>query len=361
VAAAVSVTGQSGITITTNDGGSGGRLSFSRKGHVRFANLASTLTINGLVYRLEGTLDSLATDIAHDPSGAFALVVNYKSKDNFVKPPIGTFLKGTLAGLGNTISNLTINTSSAQGGLFASTETGSSISDLNLVNANIVVTSKGSAAGVLVGGASSSTITGCHVSGVISLGHALTAGGLVGINSGTISDSDADVTITMIGGKGAGGLAGSNANTITESFATGSVKDARAAGGLVGENGGVISNSYAIGASHGVRSGGLIGTNGGGAAAEAYSTGYIRGKIKGGLIGYDDHGVESNAYWDLKTSGINNPSQGAGNIANDPGITGLTTQQLQSGLPAGFDPKIWAEDPNINNGLPYLINNPPPK
>jgi hypothetical protein len=29
------------------------------------------------------------------------------------------------------------------------------------------------------------------------------------------------------------------------------------------------------------------------------------------------------------------------------------------GLPTGFDPKIWAENPNINNGLAYLINNPP--
>jgi hypothetical protein len=57
--------------------------------------------------------------------------------------------------------------------------------------------------------------------------------------------------------------------------------------------------------------------------------------------------------------GINNPSQGAGNIANDPGITGLTTQQLQSALPTGFDPKIWASNPNINNGYPYLRANPP--
>jgi hypothetical protein len=41
------------------------------------------------------------------------------------------------------------------------------------------------------------------------------------------------------------------------------------------------------------------------------------------------------------------------------GITGETTAQLQAGLPAGFDPTIWAESPSINNGLPYLINNPP--
>ncbi len=57
--------------------------------------------------------------------------------------------------------------------------------------------------------------------------------------------------------------------------------------------------------------------------------------------------------------GISDPSQGAANIENDPGITGLTDQQLKSGLPAGFDPKIWGSDPNINNGYPYLLANPP--
>jgi hypothetical protein len=46
---------------------------------------------------------------------------------------------------------------------------------------------------------------------------------------------------------------------------------------------------------------------------------------------------------------------------NGTGVTGNTTAQLQAGLPAGFDPKIWAEDRKINHGLPYLIANPPPQ
>jgi hypothetical protein len=37
----------------------------------------------------------------------------------------------------------------------------------------------------------------------------------------------------------------------------------------------------------------------------------------------------------------------------------LTTEQLQSGLPAGFDPTIWGENAGINGGLPYLLNNSP--
>ena len=46
-------------------------------------------------------------------------------------------------------------------------------------------------------------------------------------------------------------------------------------------------------------------------------------------------------------------------MGNVSGITGLTTVQFQSGLPAGFDPAVWAQSPGINNGFPYLIANPP--
>jgi hypothetical protein len=61
----------------------------------------------------------------------------------------------------------------------------------------------------------------------------------------------------------------------------------------------------------------------------------------------------------MTTSGITNPSQGAGNVSNQPHITGLTTAQFQAGLPTGFDPTTWGEDPSINGGLPYLLALPP--
>jgi hypothetical protein len=62
----------------------------------------------------------------------------------------------------------------------------------------------------------------------------------------------------------------------------------------------------------------------------------------GGFVGFDASasGSFSDAYWDLD-KGIDDPSHGAGNVQNDPGITGLTDAQLKSGLPAGFNPKVW--------------------
>ena len=70
------------------------------------------------------------------------------------------------------------------------------------------------------------------------------------------------------------------------------------------------------------------------------------------------NGGFSDAYWDVTSSGV---SQGAGNIDNDPGLTGLTTRQLKSGLPAGFEKSIWKEKNSINRGFPILIQNLPPK
>jgi hypothetical protein len=41
------------------------------------------------------------------------------------------------------------------------------------------------------------------------------------------------------------------------------------------------------------------------------------------------------------------------------GVSGLTNAQLKSGLPDGFDPKIWGQSSGINKGYPYLLANPP--
>jgi hypothetical protein len=62
---------------------------------------------------------------------------------------------------------------------------------------------------------------------------------------------------------------------------------------------------------------------------------------------------------------VNGRSQGNGNrgafvgiagrrLRELHGVTGQSDAQMKSALPSGFRPKIWGQDPNLNNGYPYL-------
>ena len=59
------------------------------------------------------------------------------------------------------------------------------------------------------------------------------AGGLAGLNAGTISNSYATASVTA--GAYVGGLVGNNGGTISNSYATGNVSGSSYVGGLVGE------------------------------------------------------------------------------------------------------------------------------
>ncbi|HTT98170.1 MAG TPA: GLUG motif-containing protein [Rhizomicrobium sp.] len=235
-------------------------------------------------------------------------------------------------------------------------------------------------AGGLVGWFGGTTISGSHATGAVS--QADLGGGLAGVNIGTIIDSYATGSVggITIGGGSVGGLVGVNQGTVESSFATGAATgyaNARV-GGLVGDNAvykrspGAIRDCYALGnATAGTGAvnsdsgaGGLVGANFDGSISTSYSTGVVTastGTFIGGLVGFDqsNSGSLASTYWDTTTSGITNGSQGAGNIANDPGITGLTDGALKSGIPTGFDSGIWGQNGAINNALPYLLANPP--
>jgi hypothetical protein len=136
-------------------------------------------------------------------------------------------------------------------------------------------------------------------------------------------------------------------------------------GGLVGNNIGAITNAYARGSVTAVAAsdvGGLVGYNNG-TIAYAYSSGAETdsGGTVGGLIGFDNSapGSLTDTYWVRRKSGVLNKADGAGNENNDSGIAGLTMKQLTLGLPAGFDPSVWAESGTVNAGLPYLLASPP--
>lgn len=501
----VSVTGSGALTLTTNDGGTGGALSFSGKGAVMFWDLSSNLVVNGSAYTLVGDIATLASDIASNMGGNFALAKSYSAKSDgtYKKPPIKEFA-GKFEGLGNTISSLKIKVKSktphapsadpwlGEVGLFGIVDASGSIENVGVTNANVsagdlmnvgilvgslsgtvtnssssgqVTVGNGIAGGVVLepdagglvgamfnsaivsnsnstatvtGGDSSiaggliggtyngGTIAGSHATGTVTVGdnlglpnstpaaggllgyidgvgtivplvtgdyatsavaagiNATSAGGLVGGcgGGGTIQLSNASGTVNVGAGQGstfsqAGGLIGINysidnaACTIDQSYATGAVVGSPTSlvGGLAGYTYGSVSNSYATGAVLATGAGftalgGLAGyVDTPATISTSYSTGTV-GPVAGSWIGGfagGDLGPLSSDYWDTTTSGIANLAQGCGNVANCSGVTGLSTAQLQAGLPSGFSSAIWAESVGVNGGLPYLAALPPGK
>ncbi len=171
-------------------------------------------------------------------------------------------------------------------------------------------------------------------------------------------------------------MVGLSQSQVYFSFATGAVTalaPGAFAGGLVGKQTftgfpqkAEVVTSYSTGSVTGVSGatlGGVLGRHDNGSVTTSYSIGAGSGASTiGGVIGSDNPTStgRSALYWDLQTSGVTDASQGAGDIPNDSGITGLSDAQLKSGLPSGFKANAWAENPSINNGYPYLIANPPP-
>jgi len=398
--------GTGGLTLTTNDGGTDGQLTFQPTGSISFLGTSNALSIDGNTYTLANSVAALASDIASNPSGYFALAGSYDASKDGTYPgaPIGTTFMGTFEGLGNTISNLSISgTQVASLGLFLEIAEGGVIDSARLANVSIESNINLSSDTIgAVAADSTGTITATSVTGEISFagegGHDI--GGLVGENGGKISGASSSVAVQGPESHGqifAGGLIGTNDGVVATSSATGQVLirgSFSAAGGLIGSNEGRVDESYATGSvscTNLSSAGGLIGESGGGNVANSYATGNVHchHSAVGGFVGEAQKGHyffsystgrpsdaippyavggfaelftagsahAKHSYWDTTTSKTDNGT-GDGNVA---GITGLSTLQLQSGLPNGFDPAIWAENPSINNGFPYLIANPPPQ
>jgi hypothetical protein len=361
----VSVQALAGLSVLTNDGGKNGLFLFGPHGNVTFANLSSSLSIDGTPYQLENSIQSLAAAIANNPSGAYALANSYDASQDgtYAASPIPTTFAGTFEGLGNSISNLAVTNDSdgAELGLFADLETTGTLQSVHALNA--VIAGEHAQVGALVGRNNGGTIMGVSSSGMLSAPQGV-AGGLVGnFNGGRLSFSQSGSKVSAVA---AGGLVGqSTSGQIDQSYATGAILSDEHGGGLVGaRSGGSISNSYAMGKVKGVSDevdvGGFAGAAVGSRIASSYSVGVVKGgnqNFRGGFVGEMTDGASFvSCYWDTTTS---KKKKGVGNSKDERGVTGLTTEQLQSGLPTGFDPKIWAEDPNVNDGLPYLISNPP--
>ncbi|MGA9794938.1 MAG: GLUG motif-containing protein [Rhizomicrobium sp.] len=420
---AIDVTGAGRVSLST---GSGGNLLFTG-GNLAFAGAGGALAIDGQAYTLVDNLATLARDIAHNADGNFALAGNYNAAADGVydASPITTKFYGSFEGLGNTISNLTIDAPDRKFvGLFSDTGANALVANVNLANENVTggggdtggligishgvalqdstsgaieVSAYGYAGGLvgsLRGGAwvdashSSASVSDSHkrgrlgglvgqaqqdseiqasyATGNVSGGAESYVGGVLGEGKNAkIGESYATGTVSDSANGNVGGLAGAmRGGVIQASYATGSVSgmDDAWVGGLVGLNTGKVANSYATGSATGgagAEVGGLAGRTAG-LIEDSYSTGSVTGGSQsyiGGLIGFDNSGGNiENAYWDTTTSGIANAADGAGNVTNDSGITGLTTAQLRASLPAGFSSSYWSQSASVNGGLPYLTS-----
>jgi len=394
------VEGTSSLTLAYgNDGVS--KIAFSGKGRIAFWDLHSAYVIEGIAFTLVDSIAALAQKA--QIKGDYALANDYDAAKDGVygSAPIAHDFSSFFFGNGNTISNLTIRAkkSNATLGLFEFVD--GSITNLHLTKVAV----KGKSASIVGGlaGYMYGYVDAVTVSGKISAGPDSIVGGLVGAvdnggfayvlnssTSGQVSGTGTDSSgaslvgglagrlnavidfsfssATVTGGIGwrAGGLVGENpAGSVSMSFATGTVKvaDNGFAGGLIGDSGFFGgNNTYATGfviGGVGSTVGGLIGHNQG-PIQNSYSSGPVAsgsGNAVGGFIGNDSGPTDlTNTYWDITTSG---QSHGVGNDTSYPGITGLTTEEFQAGLPSGFDSAVWAEDANINGGLPYLLAVPP--
>ena len=217
--------------------------------------------------------------------------------------PIGKF-SGILEGNGYTVSNLTIDRPRDNVGLFSHLASGSTVIGISLLDVEV----RGQHyVGSLVGQNNEGTISNSYSSGSVS-GENET-GGLVGRNSrgGSISNSTSTVQVST-SGDWAGGLVGVNHGTISDSYSSGPVNGNWQIGGLAGYNSGTISDSHSSGSvsGNGNRVGGLVGANSGGIISDSYSSGPVtsrNGSNVGGLAGQNSGGTITNSYSSGPVSG----------------------------------------------------------
>ncbi len=364
--AILNASGGAAATIEDYAFGNGATITFrNADGSASSTNVTGqSLTINGNAYTLLYAMADVQ-GINASNSGRYALAAPLDAGGTSYTSPlagVGTVFTGTFAGLGNTISNLTISTTSASAGLFGSIGAGT-VRDISLTGGSVTSSASSPKVGTLVGTNSGTIFNAFTTGSATGQGAAAYVGGLAGWNpGGVIAQSFATGAATGGGDSSTyvGGLVGfHSAGLITQSFATGTVTGGTSTyvGGLVGLNGGSILQSSAMGAASGGAGagvGGLVGLHANGATiAQSYATGAVStgsGGNAGGLIGLTSVGnaTVTQTTWDTQTTGRSNDA-GFGST----GSTGLTTAQLQSGtLPAGFSTAAWAAGAGL---YPYLL------
>ena len=319
----IAATGTASLILKTNDTGTGGTLFFNG-GKATFASTSEALTINGTSYTLiNNTYSALTTTLGGTTGGNYAVIGDIDaSTQSPTSTPIVNSNAYTFEGLGNKMSNLTIDDTTAADSvaLFSEVASTGAINNYRFTNTTISGEANGSSG--KVGGlvvSNYGTLFNDSVSGSLSMtcasGSSCTAGptaywvgGLAAESQGTITSSSSSASVTnSVTGSSVGGLVGSNDNgtsgpspTITNSSASGAISGASADydGGLVGQNfGGTIVTSDATGAvtcssSPGGYLGGLVGWSvQGNAHSGVHPAGTIEGSYATGNVGSSSCGV----------------------------------------------------------------------
>ncbi len=274
--------------------------------------------------------------------------------------PIGVKDTGYTAafeGNGNTISNLFMNRSADDIGLFADIGSSASIRNLGLVDVNV---SGGTRTGALVGHfAGDPELSDSYVTGTVTGASGKNEiGGLAGFSDGNIVRSY--FTGTVSGPSRVGGLVGFKARngTMSGSYADVTINVDNRGGGLVGQLGGIgggtatITNSYAAGSVSGTGNdvAGLVGYLDGSARVTAsyasVDVTHTNPSVSAGLIGWRAAGTVENSYYDTDVApGLSNGAyRGSGGTATN--VSGKTAAELQAptsaaGIYSTWDASAW--------------------
>ena len=255
------------------------------------------------------------------------------------------YFTGSYDGNFKTISGLYINRPLINNqGLFSTVEFAYvEIKNLSLLNVSVIGKDY---TGALLG-RNEGMVTNCYSTGNVT-GNQHT-GGLIGYNQGFINKSYSMVTIT--GNSCCGGLVGSNYSSIYNSFSIGNVTNTgNCSGGLVGTNATncTISSCYSRGNVIGDQySGGLAGSNSGTINKSYCAASLLGGCFTGGVTGQNTGSI-INSLWDMDASGQTYSSGGIGKTTEE-----MKTQSTYTDTGWDFS-TIWAMDPAINDGYPYL-------
>ena len=251
--------------------------------------------------------------------------------------PIGTLnnpFNTRFEGNGHTISNLMINRSTNDIGLFGSISAAADIAHIGLANVRII---RGGRVGSLVG-FNAGSITDSYATGSVEGNQQV--GGLVGNNGGSVTSSYATSSVSA-NNDWAGGLVGFNSASITDSYATGSVSGNSFVGGLAGLNTGSIAGSYATGFVKGSTNiGGLVGTSRG-SIMNSYATGSVEGNNDvGGLVGVSSEPI-TNSYATGSVEGNNDVG----------GLVGFNAGSITDSYATGSNTLVGSNGGMIMNGL----------